>query len=92
MRMLTFGRYEILECSNPYNSSDSVVQIIQGADVKVLNTDLQTHIHWKDNIVNGSIEKVSFLIENKDHKLGIFFITLLTELSKKIEPVLVPQP
>lgn len=73
MRMLTFGRYEILECSNPYNSSDSVVQIIQGADVKVLNTDLQTHIHWKDNIINSSIDKVSFLIENKDHKLGDIF-------------------
>ncbi len=83
--MFQFGNYEILYRSSPTfdDGTDRVVQYIQGAAYNASEQDLSYEIHWKGNIVNSEIEKVSILVENNSLKLGDIFFSSPYGIIKK---------
>jgi len=88
--MFSFGKYEILFASAPYldengeydgYSTHSVIQEINGADVKYSDTGLQYNIDWKEK--GKSINSISFTMPRDDAKLGHIFETSPYGLIKK---------
>ena len=83
--IFTDGKYEILFCSgipqSPNESSYSVVQVLNGADVNNPYMDLKYKIDWQEK--GKSIKFISFLMPQDKTYLGDVFMTSPYGLIKK---------
>lgn len=83
--IFTDGKYEILFCSgfpqSPNEEYNQVIQVINGAEVKLPYIDLKYKIDWLEKW--KSIKSVSFLMPQDKAYLGDVFITSPYGLIKK---------